>query len=255
MMKGLSTLLLLGTAAFSAAAVQPEWPHSVPGLMKAGLVEDTNSSTEPGDDPCSGLSLSRGLKYTESNQNLLNVATRGDKGTTSRPVLLFVVGESFTNEGTSADWAMRDQAMCLAARNGMVGVTMSYRRAPAYPWPAGAKDVAAAASWIHQNIDLFGGDAREIIAIGYSVGAFHLASILEVEAPIVLAWSAADPPRLIAEAEQLKAGLCGAGHCPRIAELMDRETPASVFDVQGSGRSLAERTNQLISQIEARGLP
>src|SRR6516164_5783683 len=277
MMKGLSTLLLLGTAAFSAAAVQPEWPHSVPGLMRAGLVEDTNSSPEPVDDPCSGLSLSRGLKYTESNQNLLNVATRGDKGTTSRPVLLFVVGESFTNEGTSADWAMRDQAMCLAARNGMVGVTMSYRRAPAFPWPAGAKDVAAAASWIHQNIDLFGGDAREIIAIGYSVGAFHLASflahkelqvtdsdvaaavllsgiyhpgaegskygdrsaypgIVEVEAPIVLAWSAADPPRLIAEAKQLEARLCGAGHCPRIAELMDRETPASVFDVQGSGK-------------------
>jgi len=276
--------------------------------MKAGLVEDTNSSTEPGDDPCSGLSLSRGLKYTESNQNLLNVATRGDKGTTSRPVLLFVAGESFTNEGTSADWAMRDRAMCLAARNGMVGVTMSYRRAPAYPWPAGAKDVAAAASWIHQNIDLFGGDARAIIAIGYSVGAFHLASflahkelqvtdsgvaaavllsgiyhpgaegsddersyfgadtskygdrsaypgIVEVEAPIVLAWSAADPPRLIAEAKQLEARLCGAGHCPRIAELMDRETPASVFDVQGSGKSLAERTNQLIRQIEARGLP
>ena len=107
--------------------------------MKAGLVEDTNSSPEPGDDPCPGLSLSRGLKYTESNQNLLNVATRGNKGTTSRPVLLFVVGESFTNDRTSADWAMRDQAMCLAARNGMVGVTMSYRRAPAYPWPAGAK--------------------------------------------------------------------------------------------------------------------
>ena len=308
MMKGLSTLLLLGTAAFSGAAVQPKWPHSVPGLMKAGLVEDTNSSIEPGDDPCSGLSLSRGLKYTESHQNLLNVATHGDKGTTSRPVLLFVAGESFTNEGTSADWAMRDRAMCLAARNGMVGVTMSYRRAPAYPWPSGAKDVAAAASWIHQNIDLFGGDAREIIAIGYSVGAFHLASflahkelqvtdsdvaaavllsgiyhpgtdgsddersyfgadtskygdrsaypgIVEVEAPIVLAWSAADPPRLIAEAKQLEARLCGAGHCPRIAELMDRETPASVFDVHGSGKSLAERTNQLISQIEARGLP
>ena len=82
MTKGFSTLLLLGTAAFSAAAVQSEWPHSVPGLMKAGLVEDTNSSTEPGNDPCSGLSLSRGLKYTESNQNLLNVATRRDKSTT-----------------------------------------------------------------------------------------------------------------------------------------------------------------------------
>lgn len=309
MMKGLSICVLLGTVAFSAAAaVRPEWPRGVPHLMKVGLVEDANSPTQPGDDTCAGLSLSRGLKFTDSDQNLLNVATRGDKAAVPRPVLLFVAGESFANEGTSVDWAMRDRAMCLAARNGMVGVTMSYRRAPAYRWPSGAEDVAAAASWIHQNIDLFGGDAREIIAVGYSVGAFHLAAflahkelqaidsdiaaavllsgiyepaaqgredersyfgvdtskyddrsafpgILEVEQPIVLAWSSADPPRMIAEAEHLKQRLCGAGHCPRIAELADRETPASVLDIEGSSKSLAERTKQLISQIEARGLP
>jgi acetyl esterase/lipase len=305
MIKSVSTCLLLAIAAFSTRGI--EWPHGAPGLMKAGLVEDTDPS-QPGGDPCAGLSLSRGLKYTDSDQNLLNVATRGDKGAAARPVLLFVAGERFTDEGTSADWAFRDEAMCLAARNGMVGVTMSYRRAPAFPWPSGAKDVAAAASWIHQNIDLFGGDAREIIAVGYSAGAFHLASllahkelqvedsdiaaavlvsgiyrpgaeggadersyfgadsskygdrsafpgILEVDSPIVLAWSVKDPPRLIAEAEQLKERLCGAGHCPRIAELTDRETPASLFDLHGSGKSLAERTNQLISQIESRGLP
>jgi hypothetical protein len=37
--------------------------------------------------------------------------------------------------------------------------------------------------------------------------------------------------------------------------LTDRETPASLFDFHGSGKSLAERTNQLIGQIESRGLP
>jgi acetyl esterase/lipase len=307
MIKGLSICLLLAIAGFFARGIQAEWPHGAEGLIKAGLVEDTDPPS-PGDDPCSGLSLSRGLKYTDSSENLLDVATRGDKGAPSRPVLLIVAGESFTEQGTSTDWALRDRAMCLAARNGLVGVTMSYRRAPAYQWPSGAKDVAAAASWIHQNIDLFGGDAREIIALGYSVGAFHLASflahkelqvadsdvaaavllsgiyhpgaeasddersyfgadtskygdrsafpgILAVEAPIVLAWSAADPPRLVTQAEQLKARLCGAGHCPRIAELMNRETPAAVFDLHGSGKSLAERINQLIGQIEARGMP
>jgi acetyl esterase/lipase len=306
MIKSLSTCLLLAIAAFSARGIQPERSDPAQGLIKAGLVEDANSSN-PGDDPCSGLSLSRGLKYTDSDQNLLNVATRGDKAP-PRPVLLLVAGESFTEEGASADWALRDKAMCLAARHGLIGVTMSYRRAPAYRWPSGAKDVAAAASWIHQNIDLFGGDSREIIALGYSVGAFHLASflahrelqvadsevaaavllsgiyhpgaevsdderayfgadtskygdrsafpgILELEAPIVLAWSAADPPRLVNEAEQLKARLCGAGHCPRIAELTNRETPAAAFDLHGSGKSLAERINQLIGQIEARGMP
>ena len=30
----------------------------------------------------------------------------------------------------------------------------------------------------YQNIDLFGGNAQEIIAIGYAVGAFHVASFL-----------------------------------------------------------------------------
>lgn len=272
---------------------------------KAGLVDDAIPSAE---DACAGVSLSRGLKYGESEQNLVDVASLGNKDSAPRPVLLFVAGESFTNEGTSSDWALRAQAICLAARHGMVGVTMAYRRAPANPWPAGAKDVAAATSWVHQNADLFGGDAKAIIAVGYSVGAFHLASflahpefqetdsnlagavlvsgiyrpgdetndgersyfgadaskyddrsafpgILEVEAPIVLAWSLVDPPQLISQGQKLKESLCGAGHCPRVAEVSDRDTPASVFDLQGSGKSLAERTRQLISQIEMRGLP
>src|SRR5258708_21029605 len=68
--------------------------------------------------------------------------------------------------------------MAFAVHRGMGSGRVNYRLAPAYPWPAGAKDVAAATSWVHQNIDLFGGSRDEIVAIGYSVGAFHLASFL-----------------------------------------------------------------------------
>jgi acetyl esterase/lipase len=297
MTKKLAFPLLIMLAAF-ALALRSDG-------AKAGLVEDANPSAE---DACAGVALSRGLKYGESDQNLVDVATIGDKASAPLPVLLFVAGESFTNDGTSGDWTLRDQAMCLAAKNGMVGVAMSYRRAPQNAWPSGAKDVAAAASWIHQNIDLFGGDARAIVAVGYSIGAFHLASflahpefqaadsgiagavlvsgiyhpgddtsdgeraylgddagkykersalpgILEVEEPIVVAWSAVDPPRLVTQAETLKDRLCKAGHCPRTAEVTDHDTPASVFDLHGAGKSLAERTRQLIDQIEMRGLP
>ena len=73
--------------------------------------------------------------------------------------------------------------------------------------------------------------------------------------PIVLAWSSADPQHLVAQGEKLKERLCGAGHCPRTALLTSRGSPASVFDLDGSGDSLARRTRQLLSQIEARGLP
>jgi acetyl esterase/lipase len=223
-------------------------------------------------------------------------------------VLLFVAGSSFVNEQTQADWTMRQRAACLAARSGMVGVTMAYRRAPDHTWPAGAQDVADAISWIHQNIDLFGGDRSAIVAVGFEVGAFHLASflahrefqaadsdiagavlvsgiyrsdadagadersylgadankydersafpgILTVEEPIVLAWSAVDPPRLVTQAESLQEHLCGAGHCPRTALLTNRASPSSVFGLDGAGDSLADRLKQLLDQIEMRGMP
>ena len=71
-----------------------------------------------------------------------------------------------------------EQAMCFAARNGLVAFNVSYRLAPAAMWPTGAKDVSAAISWVHENADLFGGNKQEIIPIGYGTGAFHLASFL-----------------------------------------------------------------------------
>ena len=271
---------------------------------KAGLLENVLPSAE---EACAGLSITRGLKYGDSEQNYINVATTSHGDSARRPVLLFVAGESFTNDGTSGDQTMRDQAMCLAAKNGLVGVAMSYRRAPANLWPAGAKDVAAAVSWIHQNADLYNGDRHEIVVVGYAVGAFHVASFLahkelwdvdsgvagvvlvsgiyrpgkdagegerayldtdaskydtrsalpgltRIEVPIVLAWSTLDPPRLVTQGEKLKEFLCGAGHCPRTAVLASHDSPASVFDVNDT-EGLADKTKQLISQVEARGLP
>ncbi len=129
---------------------------------------------------CQQVSFSRSLKYGESDLNVLDVATRDSKEASRRPVLLFVAGESFAGESGAPETtaSLQDEAMCFAARNGMVGVRMAYRLAPASPWPAGTQDVAAATSWVRQNIDLFGGNPEEIVVIGYSAGAFHVASFL-----------------------------------------------------------------------------
>jgi acetyl esterase/lipase len=226
-------------------------------------------------------------------------------------VLLFVAGESFAGDNGAPDVAgpLQDQAMCFAARHGMVGVKVAYRPAPANPWPAGAKDVSAAISWVHQNIDLFGGSPDEIVAVGYSAGASHVASflahpelqvrdsevaavvlvsgiyrssgdadtteksyfgadaskydersvfpgILNIETPILLAWSALDSPRLVAQGEKLKELLCNsATHCPQTIVLRNRDSLASVFGLGASGGSLAEATLELVREIEARGLP
>jgi acetyl esterase/lipase len=298
MIKTNKTLALLLAAA--AAAFLVFGSHDA----NAGLLDDALPSAE---DACADVSISRALKYGDSDQNLVDVATMGKPDSAPRPVLLFVAGESFTDDGTSGDRTMRDQAMCLAAKNSLVGVAMTYRRAPENPWPAGARDVAAAVSWIHQNVDLFRGDRNEVVVVGYAVGAFHVASFLAhkelqdvdsgvagvvlvsglyhpgadsgdgeraylgidaskydtrsalpglkgVEVPIVLAWSTADPPRLVTQGKTLKDFLCSAGHCPRTVVLTSHDSPASIFDASDT-EGLANTTQQLISQLQARGLP
>jgi acetyl esterase/lipase len=174
-------LVLCVLAAMAAApASGPRLRYASDVLRTGLLVEAGAAAADPG-AACDQVSFTRNLKYGEFDQNMLDVATASARDATAHPVLLFVAGESFSSDGATPDAtasAMQDQAMCFAARHGMVGVRMSYRLAPAASWPAGAKDVAAAASWVHQNIDLFGGNAQEIVAIGYAAGAFHVASFL-----------------------------------------------------------------------------
>ena len=304
--------LLTGITAASVRAESGS-PEIAAYLIRAGLAGD-DPAAPPADaaadssKPCAGVSFSRSLKYGESDLNVLDVAIVDSGETSLRPVLVFVAGESFTGESGAADdtAAVQDQAMCFAARRGMVGVKVNYRRAPENPWPTGAKDVAAATSWIHQNIDLFGGSRAEIVAVGYSVGAFHVASllahpefqerdsdvaaavlvsgiyhsgadasdaeksyfgadiskydersafpgILNIDTPILLAWSALDPPRLVAQGEGLKERLCHSPtHCPHTKVLRSRGSLASVF---AASESLAEPMLELVREIEARGLP
>jgi hypothetical protein len=61
------------------------------------------------------------------------------------------------------------------ARNGLIGVNMTYRLAPRDPWPAGGEDVAAAVRWVKANIRGFGGDPKRLVLYGQSAGATHVA--------------------------------------------------------------------------------
>jgi acetyl esterase/lipase len=177
-------LLLAAIAAGSALGSEFRFlPRTSADVVKVGLVIDgTVPSVTAADasESCAGVTFSRSLKYRENDQNVLDVATADFKEASSRPVLLFVAGENFAGENGIPDFTgpLQEEAMCFAVRNGMVGVRMAYTLAPANPWPGGAKDVAAAISWIRDNIDLFRGNPQEIVVIGYSAGASHVASYL-----------------------------------------------------------------------------
>ena len=312
----LSFLLTTISAGSIGASELRFMPRLATDLVKIRLVlEGSNGSTAAtapdASNACEGVTFSRGLKYRDNDQTVLDVATADLKAAVTRHVLLFVAGETFSGENGIPDFTgpLQDAAMCFAARNGMVGVRMAYQLAPANPWPGGARDVATAISWIRDNIDLFQGNPQQIVAIGYSVGASHVASYLahpelqvrghdvagvvlvsgiyragpdasdaekayfgddpsqyeersafpgiaQVEIPILLAWSALDSPRLIAQGEKLEAFLCNSpAHCPRTRVLENREGLSSVFALDVPGASLAEPTLELVRVIEARGLP
>jgi acetyl esterase/lipase len=182
MIKCLAFGLLL---AFAAGVGGPRHPPPRQ-LIQAGLSD--NPQPAPGASPaaserpavsCDGVTFTRSVKYGADSRNVLDAATAQTRPGAKRPVLVFFAGDSFVGDGgADAMKALVEQAMCFAANNGLVAFHASYRLAPLATWPAAAKDVAGAISWIYENADLFGGNKEEIIPVGYGTGAFHVASFL-----------------------------------------------------------------------------
>lgn len=68
--------------------------------------------------------------------------------------------------------------LCYAiARGGMVAMTIDYRLAPQYKWPAMLEDAQAALKFASAEAGLFGGDPERIAVTGASAGG-HLALLL-----------------------------------------------------------------------------
>jgi triacylglycerol lipase len=104
---------------------------------------------------------------------------------------MFVHGGGFVRGNKRPpDSPFYDNIMLWANRNGMVGVNIEYRLAPAAPWPAGQEDIAMAVRWAADNATANGGDANRIYLMGHSAGATHVATYVghpEFHAPKALA--------------------------------------------------------------------
>ena len=59
---------------------------------------------------------------------------------------------------------------------GFIGVNSTYRLAPAHTWPSGPEDVAAAVTWLQENVSTYGGDPGQVFVMGLSTGAYHSAT-------------------------------------------------------------------------------
>ena len=121
-----------------------------------------------------GAKVTRDHQYGPDARNRLDIFTRD--GLSGAPVLVFVHGGGFVmGDKTTEGSPFYDNIGGFAVGSGFVGVTMTYRLAPAHTWPAGGEDVASAVAWLRENIARHGGDPARIFVMGQSAGAVHVA--------------------------------------------------------------------------------
>lgn len=122
-----------------------------------------------------GAVVERDQSYGPDPKQRLDVFHLGDAGA-QRPVAVFVHGGGFVQgDKGAADAPFYNNFGAWAVRAGFVGVTMTYRLAPAHKWPAGSADVDGAVQWLVANVHRFGGSAQRIVLAGTSAGATHVA--------------------------------------------------------------------------------
>jgi acetyl esterase/lipase len=143
--------------------------------LSATLVQETQkffAARVPG--AASATTIRRDLAYGTDERHRLDVFST--PGRREAPVLVFVHGGGFImGDKRAPGLPFYDNIGDFSVAAGFVGVTMTYRLAPAHPWPAGSEDVATAVRWLRANIAAHGGDPRRIFLIGQSAGAVHVA--------------------------------------------------------------------------------
>ena len=101
-----------------------------------------------------------------------------------RPVVLFIHGGSW-NSGSKNSFLYKAIGRRLA-KQGFVGVVISYRLAPQVQVPQQADDCARALAWTVAHIKAYGGDPARIVLMGHSAGG-GLAALLATGSDSLLA--------------------------------------------------------------------
>ncbi|MEE3368687.1 MAG: alpha/beta hydrolase [Planctomycetota bacterium] len=123
-----------------------------------------------------GVVFEKNIEYSNPDEQHLQLnMARPRNGKGPFPVIICIHGGGFragTREGFNE--------LCKQfAKHGYVAVTVSYRLAPKYPFPAAIHDVKAAVRWVRANAKKYNIDAGRVGTTGGSAGG-HLAQYLGV---------------------------------------------------------------------------
>lgn len=122
----------------------------------------------------------KGVEYANpDNQHLQLDLARPKDGSGPFPAILCIHGGGF-RAGKREGY---DKLCQTLAQHGYVAVTITYRLAPMYPFPAAVHDSKAAVRWLRANAKKYNIDPNRIGVTGGSAGG-HLAQFLGVTANV-----------------------------------------------------------------------
>jgi acetyl esterase/lipase/ketosteroid isomerase-like protein len=179
----------------TSAAAPPGMPPSIAtALREIGRKIDGARTTAlyaplfPMTEPYPGVSVTRDIHYGPHERHVLDVFTATDAATATatganskarRPVLVFIHGGGFTRGAKHTPGSpFFDNIGVWAAEHGLVGVTINYRLAPEFQWPAGIEDLTRLTTWLRSHVAQYGGDPTRIYLWGHSAGAAHVGDYL-----------------------------------------------------------------------------
>lgn len=127
-----------------------------------------------------GVVFERDIEYANPDEQHLQLnMARPKQGAGPFPAIICIHGGGF-RAGTRDGF----DSLCIQlAEHGYVAVTVSYRLAPKYQFPAAVYDVKEAVRWLRANASQYKIDPQQIGATGGSAGG-HLAQFLAVTSDV-----------------------------------------------------------------------
>jgi hypothetical protein len=181
-------LLILSMAVGAAHAQVP--PDIEAGLRKIGQIVDPGCTAKlyrplmpPNDIHSSvtplypGVAIARDISFGPNPKDLVDIFTT-DKGSGSRPVLMYISGGqgNKTEQQVREANAFYDNIGRWGVKNGMAVVTM--QRHPAQNWDDGGKDVSLMIQWVEANIAKYKGNSGRMFIWAQSAGNGPLGTYL-----------------------------------------------------------------------------
>src|SRR4051812_14924719 len=104
------------------------------------------------------VTFETGIEYANPDNQHLQLNIARPKSGEWRPAIVCIHGGGF-RKGTRESC---DQRIIALAQHGYVAITVTYRLAPKYQFPAAIHDVKAAVRWLRLNATKYGVDPQRI---------------------------------------------------------------------------------------------